>query len=601
MHLPLLAELHRARLVEPPPRPGESGAAYRRRLAELTDAALRELWDHAAATTGDDLGSGVALAAVGSLGRRDGGPMADLDLLVIHDGLADDRLAALAEALWYPVWDARLRLDHAVRTLQECRHVASRDLPAAVGLLHLRTVAGDPEIGEAASSAVLADWRSGSRRRLQDLLDSLRERADRFGEVPYLIEPDLKEARGGLRDAVVVEALTASWLTDRPHRGGEFDHAYAHLLDVRDALAVTTRRATNTLRLADQDDVAARLGFISGGEVVDTTPRGMAVTDAADDLLASVAGASRVVAHALDTTVRRASQVRNSRRKSPPRPRIVRGRTRPPRLPEVAPGLLEHEGEIVLAGDLDPAEDALLTLRAAAAACRTGLPLSPGMLDSLARSAPLPEPWPPTALDLLCEILASGPAQVPVWEALDLAGVVTTWLPEWAGVRNRPQRNPLHRFTVDRHLIETVAGIPATGPVDPGEASDRRLLLGAFLHDIGKLPGRGEHAEAGAEIAGPLLERLGLDPVGRDVVVLLVREHLLLPVFAISRDPADPEVVEEVAAAVDGDVTLLRMLRRLTEADSRATGPQVWTAWRAGLVDALTRRVATALAGPALP
>src|SRR5690606_21804845 len=274
---------------------------------------------------------------------------------------------------------------------------------------------------------------------------------------------------------------------------------------------------------------------------------------------------------------------------------------RPQRLPEVAPGLLEHEGEIVLAGDLDPAEDALLTLRAAAAACRTGLPLSPGMLDSLARSAPLPEPWPPTALDLLCEILASGPAQVPVWEALDLAGVVTTWLPEWAGVRNRPQRNPLHRFTVDRHLIETVAGIPATGPVDPGEASDRRLLLGAFLHDIGKLPGRGEHAEAGAEIAGPLLERLGLDPVGRDVVVLLVREHLLLPVFAISRDPADPEVVEEVAAAVDGDVTLLRMLRRLTEADSRATGPQVWTAWRAGLVDALTRRVATALAGPALP
>ncbi|WP_418608170.1 hypothetical protein [Georgenia sp. SUBG003] len=213
------------------------------------------------ATTGLDLGRGAALVAVGSLGRRDGGPAADLDLLLVHDGTrsADD-VARLADACGTPLWDAGLDLDHSVRTLEECRRVASADLPAAVGLLHLRTVAGDPVVGEGAQQAVLADWRSGARRRLPELLDSVAARAERFGEVAYLLEPDLKEARGGLRDAVVVGALVASWLTDRPRGGPDLARAYAGLLDVRDALALTTGRRTTRLTLADQDEVAQRCG-----------------------------------------------------------------------------------------------------------------------------------------------------------------------------------------------------------------------------------------------------------------------------------------------------------------------------------------------------
>ncbi|MHB1065301.1 MAG: [protein-PII] uridylyltransferase family protein, partial [Georgenia sp.] len=254
VRLPLLGQLGRARFALPAPGPGAPGAghAYRRALADLTDAALVELWAHAGATTGLDLGRGVALTAVGSLGRRDGGPAADLDLLLVHDGGTFDphQLAALADALWYPVWDSRLELDHAVRSLGECRTIASADVPAAVGLLHVRAVAGDAGLAQAASQAVLADWRSASRRRLEDLLASITERAERAGELAYLIEPDLKEARGGLRDVVVVRALTATWLTDRPH--GEFDRAAAHLLDVRDALARTAGRATNRLLLAKQ-------------------------------------------------------------------------------------------------------------------------------------------------------------------------------------------------------------------------------------------------------------------------------------------------------------------------------------------------------------
>src|SRR5699024_5548928 len=137
-----------------------------------------------------------------------------------------------------------------------------------------RAVAGDASLVHAASSAVLQDWRGAARRRLPELLDSTRERASRFGELAYLIEPDLKEARGGIRDATVLSALAASWITDRPH--GEVDRAYGHLLDVRDALALATRRRTNKLLLADQDEVAALCGLADS-----------------DDLLASTAEAGR--------------------------------------------------------------------------------------------------------------------------------------------------------------------------------------------------------------------------------------------------------------------------------------------------------------------
>ncbi|MFH5822474.1 HD domain-containing protein [Georgenia sp. AZ-5] len=643
-----VAVLRQARLALPGPGT-RGGRRYRSALADLTDAALRALWDDAARRTGLDLSRGVALTAVGSLGRRDGGPLSDLDLLLVHDGhsLAPARLAALADALWYPVWDARLDLDHSVRSLDQCRQVASADLPAAVGLLDVRPLAGDEALAAAASQAVLADWRAAARRRLPELLESVADRAERAGELAYLIEPDLKEARGGLRDAVVVRALTASWLTDRPH--GDLDRAYAHLLDVRDALSLSTGRRSNKLLLADQDDVARRLGLgrAGSGVVVATTSRGAPVSDAADDLLASVAGAARVISAALDGTVRRARRAVAKPRFF--RPRVVRGRAQPPHLTSMGEGLAEHDGELVLAGGADPGRDPLLALRAAATAARADLPLSPVTLTSLAAAAAPPDPWPGEALALLLELLAQGPAQVPVWEALDLAGVVTRWFPEWEQVRNRPQRNAIHRFTVDRHMVETAAQVAATaapvpagavpamagiaggfgtsaggesagrvadepagaglaGPVPPaaatraapsaGEGREDLLLLAALFHDIGKVPGGGHHADLGARLVAPIMDRLGLPPADRDTVVLLVREHLLLPAVATREDIADPRVLDRVADAVGRRGDVLAMLRRLTEADARAAGPQAWTGWRAQLVETLTTRVAARLALP---
>jgi [protein-PII] uridylyltransferase len=559
-----------------------SGPPRRAALARLTDEWLSGLFTAAGPPRG------VALVAVGGYGRAELSPRSDLDLLLLHDGSADKAaIAALADRIWYPVWDLGLALDHSVRTPAEARATAAEDLKVHLGLLDARPLAGDHGLVAALRTTILADWRNQAPQRLPELDALCRERAERMGELQFLLEPDLKEARGGLRDAQVLRAVAASWLADAPREG--LDAARRRLLDVRDALHLTTGRATDRLALQDQDAVAAELGLLD-----------------ADTLLREVYEAARTISYATDVTWREVNRVLKARSTRPRLRALLTGRAgsgragagKPPveRTP-LAEGVVEMDGEVVLARTARPERDPVLPLRAAAAAAQSALPISLHAVRHLAATAkPLPVPWPAEAREELVTLLGAGEATVPVWEALEAEGLITQLLPDWERVRCRPQRNPVHTWTVDRHLVETaVRASSLTRRVGRPDL----LLVAALLHDIGK-GWPGDHSVAGETIARDLATRIGFDRADVGIVATAVRHHLLLVETATRRDLDDPATVRSVAASV-GTVGTLELLHALTEADALATGPAAWSSWRASLVADLVKRVAGVLAGETPP
>lgn len=549
----------------------QSGPPRRSALADLTDDWLTGLFTAAGAPRG------VSLVAVGGFGRGELSPRSDLDLLLLHDGSATaGEVAALADRIWYPIWDLGLALDHSVRTPVEARKTAGEDLKVQLGLLDARHVVGDLGLTAGLRTAVLADWRNLAPKRLPELRELCEERAERQGELSYLLEPDLKEARGGLRDATALRAVAASWLADAPREG--LSDARRRLLDVRDALHLTTGRATDRLALQEQDQVAADLGLLD-----------------ADALLRQVYEAARTVSYASDVTWREVGRVLRSRSVRP-RLRAMLGGGKGAAAAERSPlaeGVVEQDGEVVLARAARPERDPVLPLRAAAAAAQAGLPLSLHAVRRMAAAVrPLPTPWPAEAREQLVTLLGAGRPTVEVWEALEAEGLITRLLPDWERVRCRPQRNAVHTWTVDRHLVETaVQAAELTRRVGRPDL----LLVAGLLHDIGK-GWPGDHSVAGEIIARDVAARIGFDRGDVAVLATLVRHHLLLIETATRRDLDDPATVRAVADAVGSSGTL-ELLHALTEADALATGPAAWSAWRGSLVADLVKRVGAVLAG----
>lgn len=539
------------------------GPDRRQALTSLTDALLVELFDGSGARE-----LGCALLAVGGYGRAELAPESDIDVVLVHPaGVAQAEMAQVADRIWYPIWDTGLRLDHSVRTDAQARQLARQDVRVVLGLLDARTVAGDDSLTASLRSRVLGDWRATAARRLEELKAGVDQRIQAHGELAYLLEPDLKESYGGLRDLTVLRALAASWMAG-PQQG-PMGQAGATLLDVRDALHVTTGRATDRLVQQEQPQVARMLGYAD-----------------ADELLRAVCGAGRTIAHV--STVAWASVPARPARRSRLRPAWRAARRTP-----LAEGVVVQEGQVVLAADAHPDRDPELVLRTGAAAAQAGLQISVHTVDRLAReSAPMPVPWPRGARGSLVSLLGAGRATLPVWEAFDQADLIARLIPGWEVVRSAPQRNPVHRFTVDRHLVETaVAASQHTREV----ARPDLLLVASLFHDIGK--GRpGDHSEVGARLVTGLAAHLGFAEADGLILSHLVRHHLLLPDAATRRDIDDPAVIEDVARTV-GTMQNLELLHWLSIADAQATGPAVWSPWKANLIDVLVSRVGTVLAG----
>jgi [protein-PII] uridylyltransferase len=388
----------------------------------------------------------------------------------------------------------------------------------------------------------------------------VRSRHELLGELAHLSVPDLKEAAGGLRDANVVKALVASWLVDVPHV--ELERCRRSLLDARDVLQKAAGRATDRVAPELWDELAVGL-------------------DLDDEAAAQVhvRELGRRIAHISRLTWRRVDAVL-----APPTSSTG---VRRPALTQLSPGIALAAGEVVLDPTARPARDPLMLLRAAATAAEQDVVLAPATAARLVRECPpLPDPWPSEARQLLVRLLASGRGLLAVWETLEETGALAGILPEWERIRLLPHASEIHRFTVDRHVVETC--IEASALIRHVARPDV-LMVAALLHDIGK-GGLTEHSVAGEPLAREIVTRMGFDSEAVDLIGTLVRWHLLLADIATTRDPDDPATVEYVAERV-GHGEAMPLLLALTEADARATSPQAWSTWRAGLVRNLGERV----------
>jgi len=485
-------------------------------------------------------------------------------------GIDEQQLRRIAEQLWYPLWDSGANVDHSVRTLPEMVSAAEADLRVASGLLDVRHLVGDPNLTLRLRTTMLAQWRREARQRLPELHKLVRSRHDLMGELAHESVPDLKEAEGGIRDATVLKSLVATWLVDVPHV--ELERSRMALLDVRDLLHDIAGRATDRVAPELWSELGHRLG-------------------------ASDARAAQVHVRELGRRITHLSRL-TWRRVDDALARPAHVGVRRPSLTPLAEGVALAANEVVLDKRARPAEDPALLLRAAAEAAERDVVLAPPTAARLAREcAPLPDPWPAEARRLLVRLLASGRGLLGTWETLEETGALAQILPEWERIRLLPHASAIHRFTVDRHVVETC--IEASGLIRRVARADV-LMVAALLHDIGK-GSLTEHSVAGEPIARTIAARMGFDDEGVELIALLVRWHLLLAETATTRDPDDPATVTALASRL-GSAEALDLLTVLTEADARAASPKAWSSWRSGLVLDLSRRARAALtSGAALP
>ena len=518
------------------------------------------------------LPEGWAIAATGGYANGSLAPGSDIDIVLLHPVKEPrERVEEVAQRLWYPLWDARLKVSPSAQSPKSLVELAREELVAVTSWLDARCVAGDASAVERSRDDVRAIWRKSGLTWLKRLREANEDRWQRCGDVASLLEPDLKDGHGGLRD---VDALRWALAVGRDDVTAALDApidglaAPVHvLLAARCEVHRATGRASNVLLLQDQDRAAAALGF-----------------DDADDFMLQISSAARSIDWVGDRFWRRVARLgRDGDR---------RWFGRSPKLSDPIPGVRVADGEVQVGPECDVTDPAM-PFRVAATAAHAGVPLSSAALRALA-TAPVEEgvPWSEATRRSFLSLLGAGDGVVTAVEALEHFGLFSRYLPEWRHVRSRPQRNAFHIYTVDRHLLQTVANACT---LVRNVARPDLLLVGALLHDIGK-GHPGDHTDVGMELIDVICPRMGFSAEDTATVRSMCEHHLLLAETATRRDLSDPRTAANVAAAV-GDLGRLELLSALTEADSRATGPSAWSAWKESLLEQLAVSVEACLVG----
>jgi len=542
----------------------------RRDRSNESDRFLSQLFQAAIQAQGGNIsGKEIALAAVGGYGRGELSPGSDLDIVFLHSGkVSSEHLKAFINDVLYPLWDKN-SVDHSVRTRSETREAVAADLRVATGLLDIRLIAGNVDLVAGVQSDALDFWRKNAKENLAELQKSLQARHARAGELAYLLEPDLKEARGGLRDIQALRAISISTAIPVPLE--KISWAEATLNNVRESLHIASGRGKDRLLFQEQDKVAVLLNYPN-----------------ADAMMGDVARAARSVDYLLSYTWHSLEH-----KGKDGLGRILKR----PQIATVAKNVSASNREIVIDPFISLDDDPVVGLRAAATAAQLGLPLSLDTCTELSENlkkgqGKLSTPWPREARELLITLIGAGETMVGIFESLDQEEIIFEWIPEWMSVRSLPQRNALHRHTVDRHMVETaVHAAKLTRKVQRPDL----LLFAALFHDIGK-GAHEDHSVRGVRLIEPIAQRIGFDTKEIEILKNLVMHHLLLSSTATRRDLDDPATIQSIVSVIP-DVHTLELLHALSIADGEATGSAGWSDWKASLVNDLVQRVKRAMAG----
>ena len=588
---------------------GASGIETAQLLSHVVDEVITALYDfttvHIFRARNPTEGERLALLAVGGYGRGALAPFSDVDLLFLRPYKPTPHAESVIEFMLYALWDLGFKVGHASRTVEECVRLAKEDYTIRTALLEARHLTGDEGLS--------TDLRKRFRKDVIDgtgadfVAAKLKERDERHaraGASRYMVEPNVKEGKGGLRDL-----NTLFWIAQYLHpserpaefvRLAEFTHrelkafirAFDFLWAVRAHLHYATGRAEERLSFDLQPEIARRMGYLDrtardgGGETLET---GVERFMRRYFLIAREVGSlTRVFCAKLEAD--------EAKKRPQGLSRLLPARFRASRK-IVAPGFVEEGGRLTIENGAVFEKDPVNLLRLFRLADRSNLDLHPDAFTAVSRSLNLITPRvrrDPLAAEVFLDVLARGRHIYRTLTLMNEAGVLGRYLPEFGRVVAQMQFNMYHSYTVDEHTLRAV-GVMAD--VMAGRLSDEHplavsvapmvedievLFLAMLLHDTGK-GGEGGQELAGARAARSACERMGLSSARIEAVAWLVEHHLIMSDFAQKRDVGDSRTVSDFVRIVQNPERL-RTLLILTVADIRAVGPGVWNGWKGQLL-----------------
>ena len=588
----------RAKVRQAVEQEGLHGLAAAQTLSGLQDVIIQIIYDFAVndvfPTSNPTAAERITVVATGGYGRGELAPGSDVDLLFIRPFKQTTWGEGVIEFILYMLWDLGLKVGHATRSLAECVRLAKQDITIRTAILEARYLWGDKALHEELRKKFWAEVATGSGR---DFVEAkLAERDQRHqhqGESRYLVEPNIKESKGGLRDLQTLYWIgkylyhveDAADLVDHGvftrDEYKTFQKAEAFLWNVRVHLHYLVNRAEERLSFDVQPALAAMMGYTNPEKprrAVEAFMRAYFLT--AKD----VGDLTRIFCAALEVQHRK------------PRPSLSR----------ILPGFLKPRSSTddfyVENGRLtaDPAifkSDPVNILRIFQIADAKQVDIHPDALRTITRSLDLINDKVrenPEANAAFLAMLTSRQNPERALRLMNEAGVMGRFIPEFGHAVGLMQFNMYHHYTVDEHLIRAVGNLAAIERGDHRDAqplstevikrvqSRPALYCAVLLHDMAKgLPG--DHSDVGAEIARSLCPRLGLSPSDTQAVAWLVKNHLVMSDIAQRRDVSDPQTVRDFVAQVQSP-EMLRMILILTVADIKAVGPGVWNGWKGQLL-----------------